>query len=87
MRRDNLGAKFFGGVFMAYVKKQNLTNLTKARQAAGISRKKLAELSGVSARAIETYEQGKVNINDASVSRVRDLARAIGVPIEQIMNE
>lgn len=72
---------------MAYIKKQNLTNLTKARQAAGISRNKLSELSGVNARAIESYEQRRVNINDASAGRVRDLARAIGVPIEQIMNE
>ena len=72
---------------MAYVKKNNLTKLTKIRQDLGMTRAQLAEKSGVNARAIERYEQGRANINDASVGRVRDLARALGVSIESILDD
>jgi len=70
-----------------YVKKNNCTNLTLVRQEKGMSREQLAEKSGVNVRAIENYEQNRTNINGAAVSRVRDLARALGVPIEKILNE
>lgn len=70
-----------------YVKKNNCTNLTLARQEKGMSREQLAEKSGVNIRAIENYEQNRTNINGAAVSRVRDLAQALGVPIEKILNE
>lgn len=66
---------------------QNPTPLEIARREAGMSRKKLAETSGVKIRAIEMYEQRRTNINDASAARVRDMAKAIGCPIEKIMNE
>lgn len=70
-----------------YVKKNNCTNLTLVRQEKGMSREQLAEKSGVNVRAIENYEQNRTNINGAAVSRVRDLAQALGVPIEKILNE
>lgn len=70
-----------------YVRKNNCTNLTLARQEKGMSREQLAEKSGVNIRAIENYEQNRTNINGAAVSRVRDLAQALGVPIEKILNE
>ena len=66
---------------------QNPTPLEIARREAGMSRKQLAETSGVKIRAIEMYEQRRTNINDASAARVRDMAKAIGCPIEKIMNE
>lgn len=66
---------------------QNPTPLEIARREAGMSRKKLAETSGVKIRAIEMYEQRRTNINDASAARVRDMAKAIGCSIEKIMNE
>ncbi|MBE7063963.1 MAG: helix-turn-helix transcriptional regulator [Ruminococcaceae bacterium] len=65
----------------------NPTPLEAARREVGMTRKRLAEISGVSIRAIEMYEQGRTNINDASASRVRDMAKAIGCPIEKIMND
>lgn len=68
-------------------KNPNPTALEIERRAAGMSRQKLAELSGVSSRVIERYEQGRTNINDASASKVRDMAQALGVPMEKIMNE
>lgn len=70
-----------------YVRKNNCTNLTLVRQEKGMSREQLAEKSGVNIRAIENYEQNRTNINGAAVSRVRDLAQALGVPIEKILNE
>lgn len=68
-------------------KNPNPTRLEVERRAAGISRKKLSELSGVNIRVIERYEQRRTNINDASVSRVLDMAKALGVPMEKIIDE
>ena len=61
--------------------------LESARRAAGFTRKKLSEISGVNCRTIEAYEQGKNNLNMASAETVRILARALNVPMEKIMNE
>lgn len=65
----------------------NPTALEKARREAGLSRKKLSELSGVSFRSLECYEQRKNDINIANVKTVRALANAIGCPIEKILDE
>lgn len=61
--------------------------LESARRAAGMSRKKLAEATGISFRTIECYEQGKNDINMAAAKTVRILAQALDVPMEKIMNE
>ena len=66
---------------------QNPGPLEAARREAGMSRKKLADLSGVSVRTIECYEQGKNNINMAAVITVKSLAKALNVPIEKILDE
>lgn len=65
----------------------NPTALEKARREAGLTRKKLSELSGVSIRSLECYEQKKNDINIANVKTVRALANAIGCPIEKILDE
>lgn len=65
----------------------NPTALEKARREAGLTRQKLAEISGVSLRSLECYEQRKNDINIANVKTVRALAQAIGVPIEKILDE
>ena len=65
----------------------NPSNLEKIRREAGLSRKKLGELSGVNFRTIEAYEQKKVDINTASVAIVRALAKALNVPIENILDD
>ena len=62
------------------------SRLEEARHSAGLTRKQLAELSGVSLRSIEAYEQGKNDINMASVGTVRLLARALKVSIESIID-
>lgn len=68
-------------------KNPNPTALEKTRREVGMSRKKLSELSGVSFRTLECYEQGKNDINIASVKTVRALAQALGVPMEKILDE
>lgn len=65
----------------------NPSPLEKARREAGLTRKKLSELSGVSLRTLECYEQGKNNINVANVQTVLALARALKVPMEKILDE
>ena len=65
----------------------NPTALEKARRGAGLTRKKLSDLSGVSIRSLECYEQRKNDINIANVKTVRALANAIGCPIEKILDE
>jgi transcriptional regulator with XRE-family HTH domain len=68
-------------------KNPNPSALEKTRREVGMSRKKLSELSGVSFRTLECYEQGKNDINIASVKTVRALAQALGVPMEKILDE
>lgn len=68
-------------------KNPNPTRLEATRRAAGMSRKKLSELSGISSRVIERYEQGRTDINDASASHVRNIAKALGCQMENIMND
>lgn len=68
-------------------KNPNPTALEATRREAGISRKKLAELSGVSFRTLECYEQRKNDINIANVKTVRALAQALNVPMEKILDE
>lgn len=64
----------------------NPTPLEQARRAAGLTRVKLAEKSGVNARTIKGYEQRMRNINNAPAVLVLDLADAIGVPPRSILN-
>lgn len=66
-------------------KNPNPTALEKTRRDLKISRRKLAEVSGVSFRSIECYEQRKNDINIANVKTVRALAKALNVPIENLL--
>lgn len=68
-------------------KNPNPTPLERVRREKNLSRKKLAEISGISFRTIECYEQGKNNINMAVAETVRTLARTLNVSMEEIMNE
>lgn len=65
----------------------NPTPLESARRAAGLTRQKLSELSGVSLKTIKEYEQGRNNINNARAIIVSDLADALHVPLKKILNE
>ena len=60
------------------------TRLACLRRAAGLSQRELAYRSGVSLRSIQMYEQHNKDINRAQFGTVRELAHAIGCPIEAL---
>ena len=63
------------------------TKLKTIRTACGLSRAELAEKTGVKPSAIRDYEQGHRSIDNAVVSSVRKLASALGVAIEDLLEE
>ena len=65
---------------------KNPTPLEASRRASGLTRKALAEKSGVPLRTIEAYEQRKNDINLAAADTVRHLAKVLKVPMENILN-
>ncbi|MCM1542645.1 MAG: helix-turn-helix transcriptional regulator [Blautia sp.] len=63
----------------------NPTPLEKARRAAGLTRKQLAEQSHVSMDTIKNYEQKSRKINVKQVLNIVALADALDVPVQKIL--
>ena len=63
------------------------TNLKRIRTAYGCSQRKLAEMSGVSLRSIQMYEQRNKDINKAQSDSLYRLAKALGCTMEDLMEE
>lgn len=63
-----------------------ITPLEQARRAAGLTRKDLANLSGVNLRTIEAYEQRKANFNLCAAEKVRKLAKALYRSMEDLLD-
>lgn len=61
--------------------------LKEARQQAGLSQGKLAEISGVNKSMIQFYEQGVKDINKANVNTLLKLCRALGCSLGDIMTD
>ena len=61
------------------------TRLQKIRKAQGFTQKQLSELSGVSLRMIQLYEQRQNDINQASAQTINSLARALCCNFYEIM--
>jgi len=61
------------------------TSLQELRVSMGISQSKLAELSGVSLRTIQHYEQRSKNINRAQIDHLLNLSRALHCSVEQLL--
>lgn len=61
------------------------TNLKKIREACGISQSKLSELSGVSLRMIQLYEQRANDIDKAQAGSLYRLSRVLGCKIEDLL--
>lgn len=64
-----------------------MTKLRELTQAAGITQKDLAEKSGVPLRAVQDYSQGHKSINGAAAITVYKLARALGVTVEDLLED
>ena len=63
------------------------TNLRRIRNTYGLTQAELAEVSGVSLRSIQMYEQRNKNINKASAETIYALAKALGCPMENLIEK
>lgn len=61
------------------------TNLQRMRVKRGLSQNELAELSGVPLRRIQSYEQGNVSIDKASIDTLCDLVITLNCDVEDIL--
>lgn len=61
------------------------SKLKEARKAAGLTREELAEKTGISARTIEGYEQGRRDFGSASVVDALKIADAVGVDVRSLI--
>ena len=61
------------------------TNLKRIRTAYGCSQRKLAEMSGVSLRSIQMYEQRNKDINKAQSDSLYRLAKVLGCTMEDLL--
>ena len=62
------------------------TRLQSIRKNYGVSQRRLAEMSGVSLRSIQLYEQRQKDINKAQLETVNSLARTLGCKIEDLID-
>lgn len=62
-----------------------MSNLKRIRTEKNITREKLGELSGVSYRMIEKYEQGIRDINKAQAETLYKIAQALKCTIEELL--
>ncbi|HIX53173.1 MAG TPA: helix-turn-helix domain-containing protein [Candidatus Lachnoclostridium stercoripullorum] len=63
------------------------TNLKLLRQKAGLSQRRLADLSGIPLRTIQQYEQRQKNINKAQAEYLVALARVLCCEVEDLMEK
>ena len=63
------------------------TNLKRIRTVYGCSQRELAEMSGVSLRSIQMYEQRNKDINKAQSESLYRLAKALGCKMEDLLEE
>lgn len=61
--------------------------IQEIRKARGLSQRQLAEASGVNVRVLQHYEQGFKDINKAAAGTVKALADALGVRMEDLLEE
>lgn len=63
------------------------TNLKRIRTTYGCTQAELADLSGVSLRSIQMYEQRRKDINKASTESVYCIAKVLGCSIEDLLEK
>lgn len=61
--------------------------IQEIRKAHGLSQRQLAEAAGVNVRVLQHYEQGFKDINKAAAETVKALADALGVRMEDLLEE
>lgn len=60
--------------------------LKEIRNTRHISQSELSKKSGVSIRNIQAYEQGQININNASAMTVYNICKALDCKLEDILD-
>ncbi|MCR5278376.1 MAG: helix-turn-helix domain-containing protein [Lachnospiraceae bacterium] len=65
--------------------KRKSDTLKRLRIYAGLTQKELSEVSGVSLRMIQLYEQGQNDLSKAQASVVLSLAKSLGTDIEELI--
>lgn len=70
-----------------YKAKKPETNLKILRKKAGISQKQLADLSGISVRTIQQYEQRQKNINKARAEYLIELAKTLCCAVDELIEK
>ena len=63
-----------------------MNKLKEKREAAGISQSALAELTGISVRVIQNYEQGTRPLNGARAITVYKIAKALKCNVEDLID-
>ena len=63
------------------------TKLKRIRTTKGYSQKQLSELSGVSLRSIQMYEQRNKDINKAQSESLYHLAKTLGCAMEDLLED
>lgn len=64
-----------------------MNKLKTMRDAAKLSRLELSEMTGVSARTIEGYEQGKKDINGAKLKTLLKLCQVLNCSLNDILDD
>ena len=62
-------------------------NLKTLRELKGVSRKELAEITGISFRSIQDYEQGHKDLSSAKADTIFKMSRALGCTMEDLISQ
>ena len=62
-----------------------MNKLKEMREAKGLSQSQLAKETGISVRTIQSYERGARKLSGASYDRLKKMAEALGVDIEDLI--
>lgn len=77
--------QFVDKMNMMYRTAKPETNLKCMRNKAGLSQRELADLSGVSVRTLQQYEQRQKNINKAKAETLVALAKVLCCQVEELI--
>lgn len=77
--------QFVDRMNMLYREAKPETNLKLLRNKAGLSQRELADLSGISVRTLQQYEQRQKNINHAKAETLVILAKVLYCGVEELM--
>lgn len=61
--------------------------LQSVRKGRGLSQAQLAEITGINARMIQHYEQGRKDLNAARLSTILKLCKALDCRMSDILND